>query len=101
MRFYVLLSNLFLGLIFVAFTGCKQHETNALQTPLEKSNYGSLTSNADLIGFLLQCDSLQPDIKTAFYDLDDGTTMPLVFVTKEDKNTPKLNVLILAQQHGN
>jgi hypothetical protein len=101
MRFYKLILGLFAGLFFLTFIGCNQHNVSELRTPLEKVNYSSSTSNADLVAFLVQCDSLQPAIKTAFYDLDDGTTMPLVFVTKEDKSIPKLNVFLLAQQHGN
>ncbi|MCE1189578.1 MAG: hypothetical protein LWX56_10615 [Ignavibacteria bacterium] len=72
------------------------------QTPLEKHSYVQLSSNADLLGYLVQ---LQDETKgfsldTSVYTFS-GHSIPVVHITgKINPQEKKLKILLFGQQHG-
>lgn len=70
-------------------------------TPLERSGYTKLTTNAELVEYVTMVDDAVPFIRTETMALSTGgKSIPAVIVSTGG-NTKKLTVLIFAQQHGN
>jgi hypothetical protein len=75
-----------------------------LKTPLEKSDYKTLTSNAQVIEYLEQIVNYNDNLKVEFIaESVEGRQLPAVKISNnifgDDKS--KIKVLIFAQQHGN
>ncbi len=87
-----------LTVLFTAFASAQ------FSTPLERSNYTKLTTNAELLEYVKQLDVASPDIRMEIIAVSrEGKQIPAVTVTSGTKaeQKKKLGVLIFAQQHGN
>lgn len=75
-----------------------------LSTPLEQSEYKTLTSNADLVSYVR---GIAKDVPFITMDTmaisQNGKVVPVVFIANDGKPAwkRKLLVMIFAQQHGN
>jgi hypothetical protein len=75
-----------------------------LKTPLEKSDYKTLTSNTQVIEYLGQAVDYNDNLKMEFFaESVEGRQLPIIKISSglfgDDKS--KIKVLIFAQQHGN
>jgi len=90
--------------VFLSFLLSSLAVNAQIITPLEKSDYSGLTSNSDLVEFVM---GLPDHSKLIKYDTlavsPEGKVLPLLKISKtvfgESKN--KIKVLVFAQQHGN
>jgi hypothetical protein len=73
-------------------------------TPLERNNYQTLTTHAELLEYVKQIDASSPKISMEIMAVSHGgKQVPALTITDGVKNgqKKKLKVLIFAQQHGN
>lgn len=89
-------------LLLFVFAGCQiNNENQKIIAPSVKSHYKSLTTHQQLISFLQAADSLSHFVH---YDvlgkLGEGYVLPLVKIAGISNNNQKLDVMVLAQQHG-
>jgi hypothetical protein len=87
--------------LFVLF-GCQpKYENQEIIVPLVKSQYKSLTTHRQLLNFLQKADSISSYVH---YDvigkLGEGHVLPLVKITSNSNISDKLDVMVIAQQHG-
>lgn len=78
--------------------------TAQVSTPLERSNYSRVTSNAELLGFVNQIEVCSKIIKVETLTFSPhGKTIPRIIISDPSMGEPnnKIKVLIFAQQHGN
>jgi hypothetical protein len=71
-------------------------------TPLEKNNYRKLSEYSEMVNFFKECEKMNPAIKlTMIGKSTAGMEIPLLTITGNNSQDKKINVLVLAQQHGN
>lgn len=94
--------NLLLALFsFLILSAFSQTQSQQLQTPLEATNYTSLSTNAQLVSFLEHCDSISNQISTTLYPVAQKKYLPMVLIAKDSLYKERMNVMLMAQQHGN
>jgi len=78
-------------------------QSQVLQTPLEKSEFKALSTNAQLIDFIRDAEKLNPkEIKMQNLGFSAlGKEMPYVVISNQSKSKSKVKVLLFGQQHGN
>ncbi len=90
-----------LGLLILVLSACQTPHSVNCTSPLESKSFTETTSHNELIDFVLKCDSASPFIQTSLYALNDSLSIPVVELRKNDGLNNKLNVMFMAQQHGN
>lgn len=85
--------------ILTGLPGCSP-DPEGLQTPLEKSAFSAYTGNRQLLEFLSSLGGLGAGIEVDFYTVS-GKSMPVVSIAAEKQGDQRLDVMMLAQLHGN
>jgi hypothetical protein len=90
--------------LVVLFAACAESES-ALPTPLERADYGRLSSSADISAYLQTLIREYPEARVeTFGESVEGRPLEALFlssVTADDVTTPdRLTILIIGAQHG-